>query len=746
MKIRSVVALLAAIALVDTVATTAAADTQTTNNAPYSCTTSPNLGNQAATLSVTASDTVDPATPGDAETYRFVVPFSQAQPPVTAMYQGGTTSWRIPAGFSVTSVSMQDPPGGSPISSTAAVQGDSIIVTSTANVPLNGTTYPTPDLIVNGTVQSSAAGKGITWLLPYQLVAIVNVQGFGNVTATCTPDAPNTVIAQTTVPLGPQPPVAANQNVALAQGTNKAITLTATDPDTPQNQLVFAIATQPAHGTVTGTPPMVTYTPASTYVGTDSFTFTVTDPQGGKSTGTVSINVYPSTVIDNTPPTISLTEPKNGAVYTPSQAVNAVFSCADATTGIKSCTGTVANGAPINVTDGVHTFTVNAMDNANNPARTTVSYRIVETALVTSAATSIPIDCGSLLPTAPTSIPVAASAPSQVGTGRSMKFRVAFGAQSVPALTTATNIKYVFNAPASGTVSAASIESGTGTPNARTGAAVSAASGVVTLTVPGPIAGGTTSATSFTPPAFDVTITAASTAGSVVQTQFARLTEHIVLGVVAQDLSCPGGNAGQNQPNPILTRTTIIDTTPPVALISKPGNGDVILQGATVNANYACADDHSLATCTGTVASGAAIDTATTGIKSFVAQAADAAGNTAATFVSYTVVAPTQTFTARFPSAAGTLLDATAAYYNTTRANLPRVAVAAFAYADAVNPALAHAVAVPPNTGSIVIGTTYPRDQVPAILDLAAKWGMDADSFHVMATDVLCYIYAVRHP
>src|SRR6516165_3086285 len=107
MKIRSVVALLAAIALVDTVATTAAADTQTTNNAPYSCTTSPNLGNQAATLSVTASDTVDPATPGDAETYRFVVPFSQAQPPVTAMYQGGTTSWRIPAAFSVTSVSMQ---------------------------------------------------------------------------------------------------------------------------------------------------------------------------------------------------------------------------------------------------------------------------------------------------------------------------------------------------------------------------------------------------------------------------------------------------------------------------------------------------------------------------------------------------------------------------------------------------------------------------------------------------------------
>jgi hypothetical protein len=110
------------------------------------------------------------------------------------------------------------------------------------------------------------------------------------------------------------------------------------------------------------------------------------------------------------------------------------------------------------------------------------------------------------------------------------------------------------------------------------------------------------------------------------------------------------------------------------------------------------------------------------------------------------VVAPTQTFTARFPSTSGALLDATAAYYSTTRANLPRVAVAAFAYVDAVNPSLAHAVTPPPNTGTIVIGTTYPRDQVAGVLDLAAKWGMDGDSFHAMATDVLCYIYAVRHP
>ena len=44
-----------------------------------------------------------------------------------------------------------------------------------------------------------------------------------------------------------------------------------------------------------------------------------------------------------------------------------------------------------------------------------------------------------------------------------------------------------------------------------------------------------------------------------------------------------------------------------------------------------------LATCTGTVANGAAIDTSSMGTKSFVVTASDAVGNTSSTTVSYTV-------------------------------------------------------------------------------------------------------------
>jgi hypothetical protein len=721
----------------------AMANTETTTGAPYTCTTNPNAGNQNEAVSVTATDTVDPAQPGQAETYRFTMPFDEPATPVSASYRGGTTSIHIPTTFSVSSVSMQNPPGGSQIQSSAAVQNGNIVITSTANVPIDGTDYATPDLIVNGTVSPSAAGVGVNWLLPFEIVANAYVQGLGTIVATCTPNAPNTVMAKTAVPPGPQAPVPANQNVALREGTTKAITLTATDTDTPQNQLTFSIATQPSHGTLTGTPPAVTYAPQSLYVGTDTFTFKVTDPQGNSGIGTVSINVFSSAVVDTTPPTIEVTAPTQGAVYLPGQVVNAAYSCNDATTGIKSCAGTVANGAAISTTVGVHTFVVDAFDNANNPAETTVSYRVVDTTLVKSAVTSIPIDCGSSAPTAPKSLPVAAYAPAQVGTGRDMTFRVVFGGQSVAALTTATNIKYSFNAPTNGTVKSASIESGTGSTNARAGASATVASGVVTLTLPGPIAGGTTSATTFTPPTFDVTIAAGSTVGATVQTKFQRFQEHLAVQLVTQDLNCPGGNTSNNAPNPTLTSTTIIDTTPPIALVAKPANGDIYLVGDTVASNYACVDDHALSSCTGTVANGAAVDTTTAGIKTFAVTAKDAAGNTAKVFVSYTVDPTTVTFTAHFPDSLGPSLDAAAAYFHTTRENLPRVAVAAFAYADAVNPDLAHPIEPPPETGTIAIGTTYSQDQVPFILDLAAKWGMSGDDFHTYATDVIMYIASV---
>ena len=83
-------------------------------------------------------------------------------------------------------------------------------------------------------------------------------------------------------------PVAADQSVTTAEDTAKAITLVATDVE--GDTLTWAVGT-PAHGTLTGTAPDVTYTPAANYNGSDSFTFTVNDGTVDSNVATVSLTV-----------------------------------------------------------------------------------------------------------------------------------------------------------------------------------------------------------------------------------------------------------------------------------------------------------------------------------------------------------------------------------------------------------------------------------------------------------------------
>ena len=57
--------------------------------------------------------------------------------------------------------------------------------------------------------------------------------------------------------------------------------------------LTFAIVAAPAHGTLTGDAPNLTYTPALNYNGADSFTFTANDGTAESVTAAVSITVTP---------------------------------------------------------------------------------------------------------------------------------------------------------------------------------------------------------------------------------------------------------------------------------------------------------------------------------------------------------------------------------------------------------------------------------------------------------------------
>ena len=78
------------------------------------------------------------------------------------------------------------------------------------------------------------------------------------------------------------------QAVSVTQDVAKAITLTASDPDTAPEDLTYSIALGPDHGVLSGTPPNSTYTPDLNYIGADSFTFEVDD---GALTDTAVVSV-----------------------------------------------------------------------------------------------------------------------------------------------------------------------------------------------------------------------------------------------------------------------------------------------------------------------------------------------------------------------------------------------------------------------------------------------------------------------
>ena len=88
---------------------------------------------------------------------------------------------------------------------------------------------------------------------------------------------------------GNRQPTADPQSVATPYQTAAAITLTGSDPD--QDPLTYAIVAGPSFGALSGTAPVVTYTPAAGYSGPDAFTFSVDDGQGGLAQAIVSITV-----------------------------------------------------------------------------------------------------------------------------------------------------------------------------------------------------------------------------------------------------------------------------------------------------------------------------------------------------------------------------------------------------------------------------------------------------------------------
>ena len=83
------------------------------------------------------------------------------------------------------------------------------------------------------------------------------------------------------------------QSVTMIQNTAQPINLTGSG-----GTLTYSITTQPAHGTLSGTAPNLTYTPAAGYNGADSFTFLVNNGTSNSAPATVSIAIWAGLPVD----------------------------------------------------------------------------------------------------------------------------------------------------------------------------------------------------------------------------------------------------------------------------------------------------------------------------------------------------------------------------------------------------------------------------------------------------------------
>jgi hypothetical protein len=99
--------------------------------------------------------------------------------------------------------------------------------------------------------------------------------------------APATVLIHVT-PVN-HPPSANELTVEVNAGSSVDFSLAGADVD--GEPLTFAVASQPGHGTLAGTPPALTYFPAAGFSGTDTFTYVVSEGNTVSAPATVTIHV-----------------------------------------------------------------------------------------------------------------------------------------------------------------------------------------------------------------------------------------------------------------------------------------------------------------------------------------------------------------------------------------------------------------------------------------------------------------------
>ena len=195
-------------------------------------------------------------------------------------------------------------------------------------------------------------------------------------------------------------PVAVGDSATTAEDMPVSIALLGNDTDAEDDTLAVSSVTQPSNGTVSvDANGVATYTPNPDFNGTDSFTYTLSDGEGGTDTATVSLTVTP---VNDGPETVNPLPAQSGSDGNPISPLDTTFAFSDPDGDTLSYSATglpdglsidpdtgVISGTPDSDAsvggpdgDGVYTVTVTATDTAGESTTQVVSFAFADVAPV----------------------------------------------------------------------------------------------------------------------------------------------------------------------------------------------------------------------------------------------------------------------------------------------------------------------------------------------------------------------------
>ena len=232
--------------------------------------------------------------------------------------------------------------------------GDSLLIESVSSQATNGSTIINPNATITYSPEANFFGS----------------DGF-NYTVSDGNGGKATPHVSVTVNSINDPPVAINDTAITSQDNPVVINVLANDTDVEGDTLaVSSISSPPTHGTTSinnnGT---VTYSPQIGFSGIDSFSYQISDGNGGNGTASVIVNVNSV----NNPPVVTILEPTNGTKITLGDSVDFSGQAIDpedgnissAMTWQSSINGHLGIGPNIvvsSLSQGVHTITASAID------------------------------------------------------------------------------------------------------------------------------------------------------------------------------------------------------------------------------------------------------------------------------------------------------------------------------------------------------------------------------------------------